>query len=71
MPSEKLCLAEGCFNPDQVLFLFHQGIDLFDSSFVTKLAENGMVFRLVEGFPLELDERQYTIMDLKEERYVN
>ena len=68
MPPEKLRLVEGCFNPDQVLFLFHQGIDLFDSSFVTKLAEKGMAIRLVDGFPLTLDERQFTVMDLNEER---
>jgi hypothetical protein len=62
--ADKLRITEGPWNPEQVLFLISQGIEMFDSSFAIMLAEKGMAFGLAEGFPLAKGEEQYSLVDL-------
>jgi queuine/archaeosine tRNA-ribosyltransferase len=71
LPSDKLRVVEGPFDPEQVLFLCKQGIDLFDSSYPTMLAEKGFAFGLIDGFPLDGNSRteQFTLIDLNEKRF--
>uniref|UniRef100_A0A1I8BN86 TGT domain-containing protein n=1 Tax=Meloidogyne hapla TaxID=6305 RepID=A0A1I8BN86_MELHA len=71
LPSDKLRIVEGPFDPTQVLFLFKQGIDLFDSSYPTMLAEKGFAFGLLEGFPLDNNNEQFSLIDLNEKKYLN
>lgn len=69
LPSDILRIVEGPFDPSQVLFLFKQGIDLFDSSYPTLLAEKGFAFNLSNGFPF--DQEQFSLIDLNEKRFLH
>uniref|UniRef100_A0A0K0FFW3 Queuine tRNA-ribosyltransferase subunit tgt-2 (inferred by orthology to a C. elegans protein) n=1 Tax=Strongyloides venezuelensis TaxID=75913 RepID=A0A0K0FFW3_STRVS len=51
LPSKKFKIAEGVFNPTQILQLISIGFDLFDSSYATKLALEGKCFRLNDDYP--------------------
>nr|CAD2203667.1 unnamed protein product [Meloidogyne enterolobii] len=71
LPQNNLRIVEGPFDPSQVLFLFKQGVDLFDSSYPTFLAEKGFAFELLEGFPLDDNNEQFSLIDLNEKKYLN
>ncbi|CAK5073082.1 unnamed protein product [Meloidogyne enterolobii] len=71
LPQKNLRIVEGPFDPAQVLFLFKQGVDLFDSSYPTFLAEKGFAFELLEGFPLDDNNEQFSLIDLNEKKYLN
>ncbi|CAK5023367.1 unnamed protein product [Meloidogyne enterolobii] len=71
LPQNNLRIVEGPFDPSQVLFLFKQGVDLFDSSYPTFLAEKGFAFQLLEGFPLDDNNEQFSLIDLNEKKYLN
>lgn len=47
---------EGAFSPSEIFFFVKLGVDLFDSSYATYLAESGKAFRLGDNFPSELSD---------------
>uniref|UniRef100_A0A0K0E9V0 TGT domain-containing protein n=1 Tax=Strongyloides stercoralis TaxID=6248 RepID=A0A0K0E9V0_STRER len=51
LPTKKFKIAEGVFNPTQILFLISIGFDFFDSSYASKLASEGKCFRLNDDYP--------------------
>ncbi|CAP20485.1 Protein CBR-TGT-2 [Caenorhabditis briggsae] len=64
LPPTKLRCISGPFNPKTVLFLVQQGIDLFDSSFAIKLAEEGHAFCLADDYPTS---SKYEVVDFKDQ----
>lgn len=44
LPPSKIRFAPGPFDPSMVFFLVQQGIDLFDSTFAIKMAEEVLHF---------------------------
>lgn len=53
LPQDKPRFVPGPFSPEQIVELIVRGVDLFDSSFVTKMADSGDVLvldRLLEDF---------------------
>uniref|UniRef100_A0AC35TPJ2 TGT domain-containing protein n=1 Tax=Rhabditophanes sp. KR3021 TaxID=114890 RepID=A0AC35TPJ2_9BILA len=51
LPQSKFKLAEGVFNPTQVVALVKMGFDLFDSSYASRLAFEGVAFVVDDDFP--------------------
>lgn len=68
LPPTKLRCISGPFNPKTVLFLVQQGIDLFDSSFPVKLAEEGHAFCLSDDFPTS---SKYEVVDFNNEKFAD
>ena len=57
LPPNTLRLVEGPFDPEQIFQLVKIGVDEFDNSYVTYLAERGRAFRLTKTYP-EIDKRK-------------
>uniref|UniRef100_A0A0N4ZRI9 TGT domain-containing protein n=1 Tax=Parastrongyloides trichosuri TaxID=131310 RepID=A0A0N4ZRI9_PARTI len=64
LPEKKLKLSEGLFSPTHVLFLVSLGFDIFDSSYASDLAQDGMAFRLDDDYPHSGG--SYKIIDFKD-----
>lgn len=68
-PNSNSQLFQGPFNPNQVVFLVGLGIDMFDSTYPLMMAEKGIAFGLVDGFPSKPGNEQFTTMDMNDEKY--
>uniref|UniRef100_A0A0N5AJK4 TGT domain-containing protein n=1 Tax=Syphacia muris TaxID=451379 RepID=A0A0N5AJK4_9BILA len=58
-------IANGPFSPTEIVSLAKLGVDLFDSSFATLLAEEGKLFQLHPQFPKV---PTYSLIDLNDEK---
>ncbi len=59
---------EGAFNPQQIFqFVDALGMDLFDSSYATWLAERGQGLRLHNDYPRR-DAPAYEVLDFKDNK---
>ncbi|CAI2352493.1 unnamed protein product [Caenorhabditis sp. 36 PRJEB53466] len=68
LPPAKLRCISGPFNPKTVLFLVQQGLDLFDSSYTIKLAEEGNAFCLADDYPKSAN---YELVDFNNPKYAD
>ncbi|PAV78340.1 hypothetical protein WR25_24771 isoform B [Diploscapter pachys] len=68
LPSSKIRFAPGPFDPSMVFFLVQQGIDLFDSTFAIKMAEEAKAFKLVDDYP---HSDAFDLVDFHEAKYTD
>uniref|UniRef100_A0A1I7T6A8 Queuine tRNA-ribosyltransferase accessory subunit 2 n=3 Tax=Caenorhabditis tropicalis TaxID=1561998 RepID=A0A1I7T6A8_9PELO len=68
LPPTKLRYIAGPFNPKTILFLIKNGIDLFDSSFPVKLADEGHAFCLADDYPTSSN---FEIVDFNNQKFAD
>ncbi|PAV85882.1 hypothetical protein WR25_09133 [Diploscapter pachys] len=68
LPPSKIRFAPGPFDPSMVFFLVQQGIDLFDSTFAIKMAEEAKAFKLVDDYP---HSDAFDLVDFHEAKYTD
>ncbi|CAI4222900.1 unnamed protein product [Auanema sp. JU1783] len=68
LPPTKVRFTSGSFNPEMVLFLTKLGVDLFDSSYAIKLAEQAKSFRLADDYP---NSSRFSVVDYNDDKHAD
>ncbi|KAI6186632.1 Queuine tRNA-ribosyltransferase accessory subunit 2 [Aphelenchoides besseyi] len=66
LPTNKLRLVEGSFDPANIFQMVLFGIDLFDSSWAVQLAEESKAFRVSSAYPKT---NEFEVLELSNEKY--
>uniref|UniRef100_A0A7E4VUA0 Queuine tRNA-ribosyltransferase accessory subunit 2 n=1 Tax=Panagrellus redivivus TaxID=6233 RepID=A0A7E4VUA0_PANRE len=66
LPQDKVRLVEGAFNPTQILHLIKLGVDLFDSSFASLMADEGKAFKIADDFESTWE---FSVLDFNDAKF--